>query len=267
MTQRAFSCLVGPQDLPWGLLLTESGKGEHTFAYSISMTLVQSIKRGIWSLVPKSSHELLCFFVTQRIKGFEISDTPYFDEEALAFFRDQIREARFYLEYGCGGSTVVAAKLGKELISVEGDKYFLGSVMKKIGPYSKGKFIHANIGQTGPWGLPLFKTATKGRVARWKTYPEAPWAEIKKRGKMPDLVLVDGRFRVACALTSIKHLASAPNVKILVDDYVEDRPYYQTIERFATLRSRHGRMALFSPKSFNESEIDQTIRTFESDWR
>ena len=36
----------------------------------------------------------------------------------------------------------------------------------------------------------------------------------------PDLIFIDGRFRVACALYSIIMMRDYPKTKILIDDYL-----------------------------------------------
>lgn len=206
------------------------------------------------------------FLLRQRFHRFEIPATPQLQETSLVFFENELKRCQFYLEYGSGGSTVLAARLEKEFISVESDLFYMKAVIKKVGPAEKAHFIHADIGVTGYWGAPYFKKPTPRRVSRWKKYPQAPWDEIAKRENKPDLVLIDGRFRVACALTCLRHLADSSKAKILVDDYV-NRPHYREIEQFASLESMQGRMAVFSPKFFDPQKINNRISFFQSDWR
>ena len=58
----------------------------------------------------------------------------------------------------------------------------------------------------------------------------------------PELVVIDGRFRVACFLASC--VSTTRPLQILIDDYC-DRPNYQVIERFAKPSERVDRMAVF----------------------
>ena len=62
------------------------------------------------------------------------------------------------------------------------------------------------------------------------------------------VVLVDGRFRVACFLKMLKSMAPQDlnSTQILIHDY--ERPEYHVIEEFAELVGRRGRLALFHPK-------------------
>jgi hypothetical protein len=170
-----------------------------------------------------------------------------------------------YLEYGSGGSTVLAAKLGKPFVSVDTDPYFLRAVRRKIGKLASNQHLeHANIGWTKHFGCPFFENPSPQRKKRWKAYAEIPWRYVE--GLPPDLVMVDGRFRVASALTSCRHLAGAPGSVIVVDDYV-DRPHYHIIEQYAELDCIIGRMAMFKPKHRNCLHLQEAIDRFSCDWR
>ena len=68
-----------------------------------------------------------------------------------------------------------------------------------------------------------------------------PWDRFDP-GEVPDLVLIDGRFRVACLMATVLH--TKPGTTILFDDYY-DRPYYQVTEPMLTPVDRHDRMAEF----------------------
>jgi hypothetical protein len=68
-------------------------------------------------------------------------------------------------------------------------------------------------------------------------------------GEFYDLVLIDGRFRVACALRTISEAVKRnTSIRILVDDYLDElepRPHYHVIEQYAPMTSSAGRMAVF----------------------
>lgn len=73
-------------------------------------------------------------------------------------------------------------------------------------------------------------------------YPLLAWAECIRRGLRPDLVLIDGRFRVACFMATL--LFAQPGCRILFDDY-GDRPDCIVVERFVKPSSMAGRVAEF----------------------
>jgi len=54
---------------------------------------------------------------------------------------------------------------------------------------------YVNIGEIGDWGFPT----SRNNMSTWLTYSETIW----KHGRTADLVLVDGRFRLACALQAL----------------------------------------------------------------
>jgi len=210
---------------------------------------------------------LLQFSITQRFAGFPVRDEPYFDEQSTVMFMSLIRDCRLYLEYGSGGSTVVAARLAKPFVSVETDRFYLKSVRKKIGVLSPRQIlVHADIGLTGPFGVPLRSNrSTARRLTKWADYPETPWRFVPTHDS-PDLILIDGRFRVASALTCCIHLVASPSVRMLVDDY-SGRPHYHVIEQYAQLAGMAGRMAVFQPASRSVEELRTVIARYSGDWR
>jgi hypothetical protein len=195
----------------------------------------------------------------------EVPDEPHFDAEGLDYFSKRIRTCEGYLEYGSGGSTVAVARREIPCTSVESDRRFLASVKRKVKEttgFSGVRYIPVNIGMTTEWGYPLFTDLTPSRVAKWKTYPWAPWP----MSRLPDLVLIDGRFRIACALVCIKHLYANMDFEILFDDY-GDRPHYRPIEEFARLDAMHGLLAVFKPRTISIRDLDEAINHFSTDCR
>ncbi|NQW69737.1 MAG: hypothetical protein HQ457_05090 [Betaproteobacteria bacterium] len=84
---------------------------------------------------------------------------------------------------------------------------------------------------------------------------------------MPDLILIDGRFRVACALKVVKYMHNQANFSLLVDDYV-DRSHYVEIERFAKLEKLVGRMAIFTQiDKIDLLELENSIISYSLDYR
>lgn len=207
------------------------------------------------------------FYFAQRVTGFTVGDEPHFHPDSKPFFESLLRGSRSYLEYGVGGSTILAARLGKPFVSVDTDGHYLRAVAKRVGSLrSDQRLIHAYIGLTREWGFPVFAGCPTAReVANWRVYPEIPWKQVRPDNR-PDLVLVDGRFRVAAALTSIKYMCADPDARILVDDYTY-RPEYEVIERFAVLCETVGHMAVFKPSGEPHEGLGRTIEQYSTDCR
>lgn len=150
-----------------------------------------------------------------------------FTEDVAALVRRHYEAADVILEYGSGGSTVMASEMpGKTIFSVESSRVWTKMMrgwFEAAQPVSMPMMQHVNIGPTGKWGSPM---NIKG-FQRYHLYPLSIWdAEDFKH---PDVILVDGRFRVACALTAM--LRCTRKTTLLFDDY-EGRKGYHVIEDY-----------------------------------
>jgi hypothetical protein len=138
------------------------------------------------------------------------------------------------LEYGAGGSTRLALELSNisSITSVESDPGFVDGLIAKHAEMSAAiktgrlRFLTVDIGPTKDWGYPT----DKSKEYLWPNYALCPFLH----GVRPDLVLVDGRFRVASALVSAIEL---PTATILIHDYGV-RSDYHVLERFLEIEER-----------------------------
>ncbi|MFU1981954.1 hypothetical protein [Bordetella hinzii] len=161
----------------------------------------------------------------------------------VSLLERHLGHARVFLEYGSGGSSVMASQSAVERIySVDSDRAFLRAVQDKIAetgaPPGKYLPIYVDIGPTGAWGTPT----SREFMHLWPDYLKEPWRRLAQDGQTPDLILIDGRFRVASLLISLMHAPAG--CVVLFDDYA-DRPVYHVVERFLKLRRKAGRMAEF----------------------
>ena len=150
--------------------------------------------------------------------------------------------ASVILEYGSGGSTVMAAEMpGKRVLSVESDQAWVGMMDAWFGenPPAQGSSVDViwmDIGPTKEWGYPT-DPAQHQRYAR---YPLAIWDH--PRFQQPDVVLVDGRFRTGCALATA--VRTQKPVILFMDDYARRKQYHR-VESFIGKPKMTGRMAEF----------------------
>jgi len=207
--------------------------------------------------------------IRHRTRQFDVPSEPQFDEPSTEYFRERVRDARTYLEYGSGGSTILANRTVNTLVTVESDARFLSDVARKLAHAERRamtRLIHVNIGLTHDWGMPVFTKPTRRRVRRWEDYPTAPWRYLRSIAQQPDLILVDGRFRVACVLESLLSLSATSTTEILLDDYAR-RPHYQIVEQFTDLRMV-GRMAVLRPRRLvDRIQVRRMVRQFCADPR
>ncbi|QTD56252.1 hypothetical protein [Parasphingorhabdus cellanae] len=203
------------------------------------------------------------------MNDIQIPDQPAFDPEFDSLFREKIQQAQYYLEFGSGASTVLAAKAGVKTLCVETDRKYSDAVRKKVGVKAPVTIIYSDIGLTEEWGYPVFTRPSMIKYARWRNYTEKAFAQIEQSEKFPDMVLVDGRFRVACALATAYHAVEAKaNCSLYIDDYV-GRPHYEQVEGFLGAPKIVGRTACFSigPGLLKQDITQDVIHEVHKDFR
>jgi hypothetical protein len=149
-------------------------------------------------------------------------------------------EGDVILEYGSGGSTVVAAEMaGKTVFSVENDAEWLAMMQGYFAqnpPLADLTLLHADTGPTKAWAFPKGEKNFRD----WPGYPLKVWDLPAFRH--PDVVLIDGRFRAGCFLTTLFRITQ-PTL-VLWDDY-KDRREYHRVETLVKPTEMVGHMALF----------------------
>tara|TARA_Y100001960_G_C14640959_1_gene810829 strand:+ start:468 stop:1172 length:705 start_codon:yes stop_codon:yes gene_type:complete len=195
---------------------------------------------------------------------YSIDETPSLEKASNKFFTDSLSKSKLYLEYGSGGSTVLASKLGINYITVETDLIFLNAVKNKVNQLgnkslSNQKYIYKNIGLTSRWGHSLFPgTKRKGLLRKFRNYSDPKFVMKDK----PDLIMIDGRFRAVTLLRMYSRLKSYSGWKVLFDDYFS-REEYQIVSKFFKVDKRVGRLAVITETINCESyELDDAINNY-----
>lgn len=152
--------------------------------------------------------------------------------------------ANAYLEFGCGLSTEFVSKsYGCRIRSVETSADWVALVQERVR--DDVEILHIDLGAVTGWGTP----ATYDHREYFVRYFEAGF----DGGFDPDVILVDGRFRVACFLSAL--LLAGPGTKIIFDDYPM-RPHYQIVEEILEPESISSRQALFvRPNSIDSRKV------------
>jgi hypothetical protein len=162
-------------------------------------------------------------------------------EAEAGFLRDTYAAADVILEYGSGGSTVMAAEMGKRVTSVESDKAWAQMMRAWFAanpPAGQVDIVWSDIGPTKEWGHPVDDSAWK----RFARYPLEVWD--LPEFTHPDVILVDGRFRAGSALASAFRITRP--VTLCFDDYT-NRPRHHEVEEFLGAPAKIvGRMACFA---------------------
>jgi hypothetical protein len=185
----------------------------------------------------------LNIFQYGSLLGLEQRDTiPWVPALESAHVEQRLKDSKVFLEYGAGQSTMLAGTLAvKNIYSVESDKEWLATVgYRFFSKFIDSEFtpVAINIGETETYGYPKHRTA----ALNFPQYAFAVWSLMESGSISPDLILIDGRFRVSCFLASIAF--AKPNTIILFDDYTE-RPWYKIVENIICPEKIVGRLAEF----------------------
>lgn len=204
----------------------------------------------------------------RRLRGVEVPSVPMLPESECAAWTRAVAASRSILEYGAGGSTLAACALGADVVTVESDRMFLDAVIAKAAAL-QGRLtpIYADIGPIGNYGIPLETAVTTDNLRAWREYVRLPWEHFKRVGREPDLIFVDGRFRVACVLESLLALSPESRCVILLDDFV-GRANYEEVIPFSEGFELIGRLAQFrKPRLFDPRSCHDVLQKAYSDWR
>ena len=190
---------------------------------------------------------------SEIVSNRESINNSLFDGDS-ELFKKYLDKSKIYGEYGVGVSTVFANRYNnKHTIAVDSDKNWILNIKKNLLDSNNLEITHIDLGKLKTWGTP------EGYEFRqnFKKYLSAIWGKSLK----PDIVLVDGRFRVACFLTSL--LNADEGSIIIFDDYTV-RPEYHIVEIFEKPIETNGRQAAFKVSgNYDTKELKYFIEKFE----
>ncbi|TLD81940.1 hypothetical protein LS68_002690 [Helicobacter sp. MIT 05-5293] len=189
----------------------------------------------------------------------------YASPKEINTFLKHTLSSQKYLEFGCGGSTflVLYATLTK-VISIESDASFIDQLstnelianalkipnadhnIESLSP--RLRFYHIDIGKTKAWGVPVddSKRENYPLYSQWifQTLPPEEILDI-------DTFFIDGRFRVACVLSTLLHCHH--NSTIIIHDFF-NRPQYHIVLEFLNIIDQTETLGIFKP----QENLDKT---------
>jgi hypothetical protein len=163
----------------------------------------------------------------------------------IALLHGHIDASKRYLEFGSGESTIYAAGSPNilRIDSVESSAAFVKESLENNEAIARAlvsgklRFHIIDIGRSGAWGFP--EQVEKQHL--WPNYCLSVFA----RKSDHDMVLIDGRFRVACALTSF--LSTPKGCRILIHDF-PNRPQYHVVLRYFEVMDQADTMVVLAKK-------------------
>lgn len=178
--------------------------------------------------------------------------TPHMSAAKIQLLNDSFDRATHYLEYGIGGSTVLAAQKSlQSIIAIDSSEEWIHKVkadIEKCVYTGNINLLHANLGATAHWGYPTDELMVKN----WPQYYASPWISYRSLNLSPDLILIDGRFRTPCFLYSLLHCKNG--TRILWDDYL-NRPEYHSVEQALAPQGLVDDMAVFTAVDDIDKEL------------
>jgi hypothetical protein len=159
----------------------------------------------------------------------------------LILFRSFLAKSARYLEFGCGGSTVLASADGKAwIIAVDSSEEWLQQVATKCATAAtRPELVVADIGKVGDWGYPIDPAARP----RWAGYHSDVFQKLPKSTEA-DFVMVDGRFRVACFAQAV---LNCPATALIGFHDFQSRPHYHIVRELGREIAAIEDMSVFAP--------------------
>ena len=154
-------------------------------------------------------------------------------EGELEILHAQFKQATHYLEFGSGDSTLHAVNTPtiESIDSIESSHQYIDENLRPKTEIQQAldagrlRFHIIDVGETKKWGYPV----DESKKHLWPNYSLSVFAD----GSQHDLVLIDGRFRVACALSCL--LNTPDNCTIMIHDFWNRKKFYLLLQFFETI--------------------------------
>ena len=189
---------------------------------------------------------------------------PYLPDLDKQLYYKYLDCATNYFEFGSGGSTYQACSKSniKKIYAVESD-------LAWINKLKQHQFVKDNIENSrlhfevvdlkckpNTWGKPTENVSHETKIK----YPRS-FNRIKPNDV--DMIMIDGRFRAACALNVFSEIGD--NTIIFFDDFL-NRPYYHIILKYYDIIDRASRAVVLKKKQVN-IPATEIIEKYEKDYR
>jgi hypothetical protein len=185
--------------------------------------------------------------------GYEMINTtqtmvPHFNPNDMNLFYEVLNKSKYYFEYGSGGSTCQASIRNNIMTihSVESDPEWYSNICKTI---EKKKpitlmYIHLNT-VSNTWGYP----GEGCLIEHMRAYSRAIRSLSVTETYKLDMILIDGRFRVACCLHCFDMIS--PHCQIVFDDFLNRPHYHEVLNYYDIVRKTEDNVMVVLKKKTN----------------
>ena len=154
--------------------------------------------------------------------------------EEQALFLKYANQTKAYFEWGCGESTLIVAEKTKRFFSVDNDDKWVDNIKDQVPNDISGAVMYIQTGKVDEDGFPL-SSSTKN----WEWYSKIWFMHHKDT----ELVFLNGRFRVACAMQV--WMTKYDGIGLLADC---DKPEYDVIKAMFDVVEQDGSLAVMKRK-------------------
>jgi hypothetical protein len=179
--------------------------------------------------------------------------------DKLMFYK-YLNNSKIYFEYGSGGSTYQASIRNNiiKIYSVESDKEWYDNLHENI---KSNKFTYFYIEmdvQPNNWGNP----GPNSTHIQHKSYSNCIRNITEEEQKSIDLILIDGRFRVACCLKCFDIINS--DCLIAFDDFLNRPQYHIVLDYYDIVENTiDNRMVILQKKKSINNIPEELIEKYE----
>jgi hypothetical protein len=181
---------------------------------------------------------------------------PWLSNNDKIMFYKFLDKATVYFEYGSGGSTYQANIRNNivKIYSVESDKTWLNKLNEQIQSnkivflYNEMDTLPNTLGNPGP----------KSNKTQWINYSNQIRNLSKDEQSKIDLLMIDGRFRVACCLNCFDIISS--DCLIAFDDFLNRKQYHIILDYYDIIEKTNNNRMVILKKKINISSIPEDIK-------
>lgn len=173
---------------------------------------------------------------------------PFFKPKDIHMFYKYLDKSTSYFEFGSGGSSYQAAlrKNIKTIYSVESDNAWHNKLKSQLKKYNHIKYLYCDLETPGnEWGYPGKNCSN----IKKKDYSNSIHQLTSEQKKKIDLILIDGRFRVACALKSFNIMSD--NCVLAFDDFMTRPQYHVILDYFDIIEKSPSNLMVMLKKKKN----------------
>ena len=198
--------------------------------------------------------------------GYEMINTshmmePHFNPNDTKLFYEILKDSKYYFEYGSGGSTCQAASYNniRTIHSVESDPEWYNEVCKKIQKTKQITLMYRHLNTvSNTWGYP----GKDCLIEDAKEYSRAIRSLSETETKRLDMILIDGRFRVACCLNCFDMISE--DCQIVFDDFLNRPHYHEVLNYYDIVRKTEDNVMVVLKKKTNvDSPSKKLLERFE----